>query len=432
MRFAALLLFWIVGAAGPASAQAARDPSPAVREAESGSDFAVYLLTMGPGDAVWERFGHNALWLYGPEGGVDVAYNYGVFDFEQDAFVPRLLRGRMLYALRPFPGRRMIEGYARAGRSVRVQELNLTSRQKRELRAYLEWNARPKNRDYRYDYFRANCSTKVRDALDRVLGGEIRRQLRTVPTGTTYRSHALRLVADDPAVHAGMLLALAGPADRPLSAWEASFVPMRLERWLRVVSVPGPGGERVPLVRSERVLYDAGRPLAPEAPPNRLPGYLLTGLLLGGLATELGWRTQESRAAAVALSVFAALWGLVAGVLGTVLLFLWTFTDHVFAYGNENLFQANPLALGVAVLVPAAVLGRGGAAGLAARLARALAALAFLGMLLQALPGFDQLNGEVVALALPVHVGMAAAVRRLTVGNASRLHPRASGDMERS
>ena len=28
-----------------------------------GSELTVYLLTMGPGDQVWEKFGHKSIWI---------------------------------------------------------------------------------------------------------------------------------------------------------------------------------------------------------------------------------------------------------------------------------------------------------------------------------------------------------------------------------
>ena len=38
---------------------------------------------MGPGDQVWEKFGHNAIWIHDEKTGTDLAYNYGMFDFAQ-------------------------------------------------------------------------------------------------------------------------------------------------------------------------------------------------------------------------------------------------------------------------------------------------------------------------------------------------------------
>jgi hypothetical protein len=82
------------------------------------------------------------------------------------------------------------------------------------------------------------------------------------------------------------------------------------------------------------------------------------------------------------------------------------------AYRNENLFQVNPLLLALAVLVPLG-LARSGRAGRWARaLALGLVGLSLLGLVLQVLPGFDQVNGQAIALALPIHIGVAVGVRR--------------------
>src|SRR5215218_4210247 len=63
--------------AGPATAAAQAN----TQFAPSASEVTVYLLTMGQGDPVWEKFGHDALWVHDPIRGTDQVYNYGVFDF---------------------------------------------------------------------------------------------------------------------------------------------------------------------------------------------------------------------------------------------------------------------------------------------------------------------------------------------------------------
>ena len=48
----------------------------------------------------------------------------------------------------------------------------------------------------------------------------------------------------------------------------------------------------------------------------------------------------------------------------------------------------------------------------AERLALVVAGLSLLGLALKLLPGFDQTNGHVIAIALPAHLGIAAGLRR--------------------
>jgi hypothetical protein len=379
-------------------------------EAPRGSELRVYLMTMGPGSAVWERFGHNAIWIDDPSV-PDTAYNYGLFDFRQENFLLRFIRGQMWYWMAGFPAEPYVQTYVRDNRSVWLQELNLSPRARLELREFLRWNERPENRFYHYDYYRDNCSTRVRDALDRVIGGAIEAQTASRPTGTTYRFHTQRLTANDPLVFTGLLLALGQQVDRPISAWEEMFLPLALRDHVRQVTVTGPDGTRAPLVASERTLFESTASPPPVAPPSWLQWYLLVGTAIGALAAALGGLSPRRAAGRLGLGVAAVLWGLVAGIAGLVLAGLWAFTDHVMAYRNENLLQVNPLMLGLAVLVPLALAGSGRAARCAAALALLLAGLSLLGLVLQALPGFDQVNGQVIALALPIHLGFALGLR---------------------
>ncbi|MDQ3138698.1 MAG: DUF4105 domain-containing protein [Gemmatimonadota bacterium] len=368
-------------------------------------------MTFGPGRQVWERFGHNAIWIHDPENASDDAYNYGLFDFQQENFLLRFVRGEMWYWMAGYPAQQYVRQYERDNRSVWVQELELSSGAALELRQFLRWNAEPEHRFYHYDYYRDNCSTRVRDALDRVLAGSIRQQTAGLPTGTTYRFHTQRLTSNDALISTGLLLALGQGADRPISAWQEMFLPLAMRDHVRRVTVPGPDGERLPLVRSERTLFDSSEPPPAAAPPAWLHWYLAAGATIGGSALLLGRRARSSGGARVGFLVVAGGWGMVAGLGGLVLAGLWGLTDHAMAYCNENLLQLNPLAL---ALIPAgfgAVRG-GGAPRWATAAALAVAGLSILGLLLQAVPGLDQVNGSIIALALPAHLGIAAGVSR--------------------
>jgi hypothetical protein len=100
-------------------------------------------------------------------------------------------------------------------------------------------------------------------------------------------------------------------------------------------------------------------------------------------------------------------WALVAGLLGIVLAGLWAFTDHTAAHRNENLFLFNPVALGLVVLLPLLLFRPGRYDRWAVGVAGAMATLALLGLLLKPLPWLQQVNGELLALAVPVHLSLA-------------------------
>jgi hypothetical protein len=420
------LLLLTFSAGGIASAQqTAPQPRGPAAPPES---LTVYLMTMGPGKYVWERFGHNAIWIHDPVRGTDQTYNYGLFDFGQQNFLLRFVQGRMWYWMQGFPAQSYVESYRRANRSVWVQELEIAPSARRELQAFLEWNERPENRFYHYDYYRDNCSTRVRDALDRALGGRIQEHTSTIPTGRTYRFHTLRLTANDPPTYTGLLLALGQPVDRPISAWEEMFLPLAMREHLRNVTVTTSDGRATPLVKSERTLFESTATPPPPSPPSWLSSYLLAGLSIGGLAFGLAIAGMNSRPARLAFLVTAWLWLLVSGIAGVVVAGLWGLTDHAAAYNNENVLQTDLLALPLLWLVTRLVLGSGSAAKPATRLAAIMVGLSLLGLLLKALPQFFQVNNAIIALALPAHAGMAAGIWRLAQDPRTRRAPsRASG-----
>jgi hypothetical protein len=362
-------------------------------------------MTMGPGKAVWERFGHNAIWIHDPAAGTDKAYNYGLFDLRQEKFLVRFLQGRMWYWMQGFPAESYVQLYRRANRSVWIQELEMTPEAKRELQNFLQWNELPENRFYHYDYYRDNCSTRVRDALDRALGGRIKAYADTLATGKTYRFHTQRLTANDPLVYTGLLLGLGQPVDREISAWDEMFLPLALRDHIRDISVPGAEGTQVPAVRSEKTLFESTERPPPEAPPFWLPAYVAIGVAVAAGTLALARAGTTSPAARRGFMALSGGWTLVAGIFGLVLAGLWAFTDHAAAYQNENLLQLNPLQL---ALFPVLIRSTSCSGQRPVWLAAFPAALSFGGLLLKLVPGFNQVNGEIIGLALPIHLGVAA------------------------
>jgi hypothetical protein len=401
----ALVAFCCAFIVTPEAQQTSPRPSLPASTPES---LTVYLMTMGPGKRVWERFGHNAIWIHDPINGTDQAYNYGLFDFRQHNFLLRFVQGRMWYWMQGFPAQSYLELYRRANRSVWVQELDIPPGARRELQKFLEWNERPENRFYHYDYYRDNCSTRVRDALDRAIGGQIRSQTAGRLTGRTYRSHTLRLTSNDPPIYTGLLLALGHPVDRRISQWEEMFLPLAMREHLRAVTIKDGNGAAHPLVRSERTFYESTDLPPPESPPNWVLRYLVIGMVIGGAMFALSH--GSSRAARIGFHLIALGWLLLSGLSGLVLAGLWGLTDHTAAYYNENVLQMNLLALPLLWLAPMSFREWSGRSRVAVTLALLVAAMSLLGLVLKLLPAFYQVNGPVIALAFPAHVGLAASL----------------------
>ena len=383
--FIAVLLALVAGHARAQTAPAAPQPR-------------IGVVTMGPGEIFWERFGHDAIVVDDPARGEPVSYNFGFFDMAEDGFVGRFVRGEMEYMLVALPLEQDMQYYREVGRGATLQWLDLAPAQARQLADDLAENAKPENARYRYDYYTDNCASRVRDALDRALGGALRKRLETRSTGDTYRSESVRLASPATWMWLGFDVALGPYGDRPLSRWEQAFLPRRLADDLRELRL----ADGRPLVVAEQELLPQRQATEPGEQPRRLWPWLLAGLALAALVLALARRAPRT-VAGVAFGFWLA-----CGILGLVLAFAWAFTEHRALWANRNLLLFDPLCL---LLLPGAfalLRGRDAQARFRALLLAvvAIAASALLPLWLQLQP---QRNGNWIALLLPVHAAFAWA-----------------------
>lgn len=400
----ALAAAWLPRAAlaqdAPPPAIEAPAPAPAAG-GFGGGQLRIGVMTMQPGEIFWERFGHDAIVVQDTTTGAALSYNYGFFDPTEPGFLGRFVRGRMEYMLAALPVQDDLATYRDEGRGVSIQWLDLSQAQARKLADALAENARPENARYRYDYFTANCATKVRDAIDAALGGQLHHDIAGRSRGNTYRSEAVRLASPAPWMWIGFDIGLSRRADRQLSRWEEAFVPMRLADSLDEARL----ADGRPLVLSEQALLP--HRIAPEPPERPRPWWpwLLAGLALGSVVL------LAARAAPRTLGAVAGLFWLASGLLGALMLFLWLGTEHRFAWANENLLLFDPLAL---LLLPGAWrLARGRAPGTwFRRVLAAVAVLAVVALLLKWVMLFSQVNEPWIALLLPLHLALHAGLRR--------------------
>ena len=381
-----------------------------LRAQQPGESLRIAVVTIGPGAKVWERFGHNAIMVEDTVTGEARWYNYGMFDFNAAGYWPRFLKGDMRYWMAGGDVRSELGFYIRDNRSVWIQELDLTPPQRLALKQFLEWNVLPENRFYHYDYYYDNCSTRVRDALDRVIGGAIKAQMEGKPSGTTFRSETRKLTESSLPVYIGIELGLGRPTDRPISQYEEMFLPMALRDHLQQVTLRDSTGAERPLVKAEETLYRSTAEVPPADPPTWWPWFLLTGVIVGGILLVSGQALATSRVARWSFGLLAGIWSLFAGLGGFLLAALWAFTHHTAAYANENLLQLCPLALVLLFLLPRLLRRPREAHPLAARVALVMLLASLAGLVIKLLPGVSQMNWEIIAFALPVNVALAFGV----------------------
>lgn len=390
-----ITLWWLLPAL-PARASVANAPA---------ANLEIALITYGPGETYWERFGHDALQVRDTVSGESVNFNYGEFDFDQENFFLNFARGRMNYMMGAALSDIDESYYIETGRSITRQRLALDAAQAGALRDFLLWNLRPENSHYGYDYYVDNCATRVRDALNQALGGALKAQLAARPGGMTYRQQTLRLMSNQPALMLVLDLGLGPYADHPLTLWQESFIPMVLQRAVENVRVDDGKGGSQPLVSDSRIV-SANRldTPPPSAPDLRWP------LALAGLSIAMGMLLAQ-RFWPMGFTLLGMVYVLAAGFVGLVLLVLWTLTAHHSAWANANLLLFNPLAW---LLLPALWRARRGVRP--SRFIDGVIAVQMLAgviaVLLHLLPSVVQQNQPWLLFALPIWLVLAWRLRR--------------------
>ncbi|NBD96502.1 MAG: DUF4105 domain-containing protein [Gammaproteobacteria bacterium] len=359
--------------------------TPAAQEA--------WLVTYGPGEEVWEQFGHNAIWLRDPEAGLDHTFSFGYFELDRPGFYWDFARGVMLYYGAASPRDREFDFYRGRDRRIEAQRLNLDPEQVGELFELLDKAIFPQPQYYQYDYYLANCSTWLRDLLDEVVDGAVAEHLREEPARQNFRDHTRRLTAERFWLHTGILLLLGPTIDRPRTAWEEAFLPSALARSLEGVRLDD--GE--PLVLARQVVYESSR----FDPPARPSGPWLLSLLLGLGAAVVIFGAARGDGFWPFLTWRLGL--VVTGLAGTAIALMWLASGHEATWRNAMLLLLHPLWL--LFLLP-------GAAGLKRVLWWFVAGAALVGLFVLASPGWLQYRPDQLLLVAPVAFALLWVQRR--------------------
>lgn len=191
----------------------------------------VELYTMGPGEALFSKFGHAALCVVDSERpGGGLCYNYGTTDFSRPVGLGwDVIRGQAKFWVSVSDWVSMMVSFQNQDRTIYRQALPLPPESVESLMLALETDARPENRDYIYSHFLDNCSTRPRDLIDDALAGALRRS--SVANELTYRDYAREgFAAFHWALVPGGDLILGRWVDQDIDAFEAMFIPEVLAR----------------------------------------------------------------------------------------------------------------------------------------------------------------------------------------------------------
>lgn len=321
------------------------------------SAVSFYLITVDVGDAVWDNFGHTALRMYDQSSNTDLVFNWGVFDIRGGpvAFSFNFFKGIMRYELGTHAPADEFAMYRDQQRSVWQDKINLTNPEKEILYRRLIWNLEEENRTYDYLYFFNNCTTRVRDYLDEALGGRIREQFTGV-MGETFRDQVRAHYQSVSLIAFSLDVLMNSNIDRPVSEWEAMYLPLQLrESLVEVQSDVAIGGQR------QMLLSDHQEIMAFTPPQQQTDAYQFASLVL--LAPVLflmlmlkripmSYFATHSRVGLKLAPITFRLLGLLglltavfSGVYGVLMLGSWFISDHLDLHHNLNLLLFWPTDL---------------------------------------------------------------------------------------
>lgn len=293
------------------------------------------LLTCQPHDEVYSLYGHTAIRYHELRpGGLDWAFNYGVFDFKKPHFVARFVFGLTDYELGAYPYKYFVKEYRRFGSMVTEQVLNLTDEEKMALHDALAINLRPENKIYRYNYFYNNCTTKARDIIESCINGKVEYAGREDYT-PSYRDIVHSMTRNNPWSRFGNDLLLGIKADWKTDLRQQEFLPGNLLYDFDHAQIYSNGNYR-PLIKERRIAVPAGVQIIES-------GFPLTPLACAAILLAVGivifffeWRKKR------AFVLWDVLLMMTTGTIGIVLT-LMLFSQHPTVSLNLQIILCNPL-----------------------------------------------------------------------------------------
>ncbi len=315
----------------------------------------VDLVTMFPGDGLFTGFGHIAFRVRNPLTGDDDVYDYGTYDAQDPLIGWHFLTGQLKYYCSHTTWERMLAWYSEDFGGIESRGLVLNEKQIDMLVAQVRVDCLPENAAYAYHHFFNNCSTKIRDLLDRVLEGQLTRAMKGQPAQRSLRE-LIDASMSRPAFAPSRWIVyglLNGSIDATADRWDQSFLPYYLTAELDGMTVP----DGRPFVKNVELASGAkqGEPPDPPMWPGAmvLVALLIFGAVPMGLARWVGLRGSR---------VFAGMWmgamGLFGGFYGLVLVFSWAVSPYPETKWNWTLTCFHPIHLALLVLGVGVALGR--------------------------------------------------------------------------
>lgn len=290
------------------------------------------VLTCGPGNRLYESFGHSALRICDSASNIDLVFNYGTFDFDEPFFYLKFAKGRLNYCLAVQSFNSFMFEYDYFGRAVWEQRLRLSKSELERLFTIVYVNAQPENRYYKYDFFHDNCATRVRDVIERSLIDRRAENDNYPDEEVSYRDLIYKYTEGTLLWwRLGNDLLLGRNCDGIMTKAQYMYIPMEMMSQYDTLQTSDGNRLAEPAVQ---ILPEKRDPATKSVSPTMCFWMLFTVvLLLTLIARRNEWKLYWLDIILFSVTVAVSL----------LLIFLWAFSDHWCAKENLNILWANPL-----------------------------------------------------------------------------------------
>ena len=314
-----------------------------ISSAQDSCHLRISLLTCTPGSELYSIFGHSAIRVIDKSTNTDIVYNYGTFDFGDPSFYSKFIRGKLLYYVSQENFRDFEYEYRMDNRGIDEQVLNFTCKELQDVQQFLFTNLQGNNKFYKYDYFMDNCTTRLRDIIEKYADKNIKSGIIPEAKGMSFRN-AIHYYLDKSHMRwskLGIDLLLGSKIDKKMTNREAMFLPEFLEK-----SIDLSGSAQDSLVRTK--LFPVVKAESTDDDVTMLtPFIIFSGVAI--FIFLLGFMHQP--AAGKILQIADVILFLCIGLLGCLITFMWFGTDHMDTDSNYNLVWAWPTHVIAAVML---------------------------------------------------------------------------------
>lgn len=299
------------------------------------SNTEISVLTCSPGDEIYSIFGHTAVRVCNTNIGLDAVVNYGLFDFNQDSFVYRFVKGETDYMCGVDSYASFLYSYAWRGSGVKATVLDLTDTEKERIIRVLTNDLKPENREYRYNFAYNNCATKIRDIVKFAYSDKCES---IIPSEYTYRNIIRKYAENYPWFMFSFDICLGGKAYNTLmTPDEAQFLPELLNDALNNCLIGRDGEEIRPNTKQEIILTPMESTVETTFFTPMVVSCIV--LLLSLISLIFGSKCP------IASKIYNGTLLSIYFIVGIVVAFLIFFSEHPFTSGNMNICIFNPLLI---------------------------------------------------------------------------------------